>query len=56
MYGVLSKEEVVTALYLFHGDVPFNDPVACKKNIHIMKFDGLVQDIIKICDKVGGAE
>ena len=52
----LSQAEVVSALYISHGEVPFDDSAACKGNVHILKFDALVMDIVRLCDKVGGSE
>lgn len=50
----LSHAEVISALYISNGEVQFDDPT--HKNQHILKFDSLVNDIVKICDKVGGTE
>jgi hypothetical protein len=50
----LSQNEVVSALYISKGENPFEDP-ACQ-NVHLQKFDALVIDIVKICEKVGGNE
>lgn len=52
----LSQAEVVSALYISNGEVPFEDSAACNGNPHIMKFDALVTDIVRICDKTGGTE
>jgi hypothetical protein len=52
----LSQAEVVSALYISNGEVPFGDSVAANANVHILKFDSLVLDIVKICDKTGGTE
>lgn len=46
----------MSALYISNGEVPFDDTTLCNGNQHIMKFDSLVQDIMRICDKVGGTE
>jgi hypothetical protein len=50
----LSQSEVVSALYLCDGDVPFEDPNF--KKPAVQKFDSLVGDIVKICEKVGGTD
>ena len=52
----ISQAEVVSALYISNGEVPFEDSVACNGNAHILKFDALVVDIVRICDKTGGTE
>ena len=50
----LSQSEVVSALYVCDGDIAFEDPNFQK--VHVQKFDSLVSDIVKICEKVGGSE
>jgi len=50
----LSQSEVVSALYVFERDIAFEDPNF--QNVHVQKFDSLVSDIVKICEKVGGSE
>jgi hypothetical protein len=52
----LSQAEVISALYISKGEVPFEDSAACNGNVHILKFDALVMDIVRICDKTGGTE
>jgi hypothetical protein len=50
----LSQSEVVSALYVCDGDIAFEDPNFQK--VHVQKFDSLVSDIVRICEKVGGSE
>lgn len=50
----LSQSEVVSELYVCDGDIAFEDPKDQK--VHVQKFDSLVSDIVKICEKVGGSE
>lgn len=68
----LAKSQVVSALYVTQGEIPFvpinnqGDEQAGQENkknvgaqsnkVHLMKFDALITDIIKICDKEGGTE
>ncbi len=63
----LSKAEIVSALYISNGEVPF-DPMAGQHLVnqanvkidankaHLQKFDSLVMDIVRICEKSGGTE
>lgn len=46
----LSKKEIIPQLYV-NAHVKFNDPNT--KNEHLRKFDGILMEIIKICEKYG---
>lgn len=52
----LSAEEICPAIHLSKGQIPFENAAASNNNPNVMKFDLLVNDIVKICDKVGGTE
>ena len=50
----LSQSQVVYELSVCDGDIAFEDPTFQKE--HVQKFDSLVSDIVRICEKVGGSE
>lgn len=47
----LSQSEIISALYI-NANIKFND-VSSTTNQHIIRFDNMIMEIIKICDKYG---